>query len=135
MMQNKQYLMMNGNGEFDCSELSEKSVSGKAVSDRAVPPNPELQIDYTEELGLRIHHYLVNLREERMTDQQSLRQDMHVQFELNRTAFQLAADYSTDFEPSDVQSWLEPLFRSFSDLWYFAKIAVVGSLFSVEVFV
>ena len=95
------------------------------MSDRAVPPNPELETDYTEEVALRIHHYLVNLREERMTYQQSLRQDMHVQFELNRTAFQLAADYSTDFEPSDVQFSLEPPFRSFSDLWYSAKIVVV----------
>ena len=94
---------MNGNGEFDCSELFEKSVSGKAVSDRAVPPNPELQTDYTEELVLRIHHYLVNLREGRMTDRQSRRQDMHVQFELNQTAFRLVADYSTDLGPSDFQ--------------------------------
>ena len=78
-------------------------MSGKAVSDRAVPPNPELQTDYTEELVLRIHHYLVNLREERMTDQQSRRQDMHVQFELNQTAFRLVADYSTDLGPSDFQ--------------------------------
>ena len=78
-------------------------MSGKAVSDRAVPPNPELQTDYTEKLGLRIHHYLVNLREGRMTDQQSRRQDMHVQFELNQTASQLVADYSTDLGSSDFQ--------------------------------
>ena len=42
---------MNGNGAEVCigaevcgfalSELFEESVSGKAVSDRAVPPNPE----------------------------------------------------------------------------------------------
>ena len=101
---------MNGNDEFDS--------------------NSELQTDYTEELVLRIHHYLVNLREERMTDQQSLRQDMHVQFELNQTASQLVADYSTDFEPSDVLFCLEPLFRSFSDLSYSVKIVVV-ELFSV----
>ena len=47
---------MNGNFEFACSESFEKSVSGKAVSDRAVPPDSEQQTDYTEEVVLRIHH-------------------------------------------------------------------------------